>query len=226
MTLYWPRRLLAPRKVLPEPVYATESGGRSITAAEQIISSDAGYWQIVLDEIPLASPDQKRVWRAISVKLEGRLNTIAVPIYDQDIAPYPTIAAGPDSNIPFSDASLFSDATGFGQDIITATINAAVALNAVSVPINVTQGGDLEIGMHFSVLNRLYRIKEITSTIGTVTTVKVWPNVREAMLSGAEANFDDPRCLCRLATDGEMQSGIDDYAGRTLARVNFVEALP
>lgn len=226
MTLYWPRTLLAPRKVLPEPVYATESGGRSITAVEQIVASDAGYWSILLDEIPLASPDQKRVWRALSVKLQGRLNEIAVPIYDQDIAPYPVILIGPDSHIPFSDDSLFSDTTGFGQAIITATINASVALGAVSVGINLVSGSALEIGMHFSVSNRLYRIQEITSVVGALTTVKVWPPVRVAMSAAAVANFDDPRCLCRLASDGEMMSGIDDYAGRTLARAQFVEALP
>lgn len=226
MTLYWPRRLLSPRKVTAEPVYATSSGGRSLTAVEQIVATDAGYWSIVLDEIPVAGPDRKKVWRAMSVLLEGRLNTCAVPIYDYE-APWPTGSAfGDYTGIPFSDGALFSDDGGFQQPVITATVQSAVSLGAVTVAINVVSGGVLSIGDHFSVANQLYRIKGITSVAGAVTTVTVWPPVRVAMTAGQVAEFDDPRQLCRLATDGEMMSGADDYAGRTLARVNFVEALP
>lgn len=225
MTLYWPRRLLAPRKVTPEPVYATGSGGRSITAVEQIVTTDAGYWQIVLDEIPLASTAQKKAWRAISVLLEGRYGTIAVPIYDYG-APWPTADQSEITGIPFSDQSLFSDESGFSQPQISATVNAAVALGAVTVAINLVYGDVLEVGQHFSVANQLYRIKGITSVVGAVTTLTVWPPVRVAMTAGSAAEFDDPRQMCRLATDGEMMTGIDDYAGRTLARVTFVEALP
>lgn len=226
MTLYWPRRLLAPRKVTAEPVYATSSGGRSLTAVEQIVATDAGYWSIVLDEIPVAGAVRKKVWRAMSVLLEGRMNTCAVPIYDYE-APWPSGGTYADlPGIPFSDGALFSDDTGFAQPAITATVQSAVALGAVTVPINLTNGGPLEVPNHFSVENRLYRIKSITSVVGTLTTVKVWPPVRVAMTAGQTAEFDDPRQLCRLATDGEMMSAPDDYAGRTLARVNFVEALP
>lgn len=226
MTLYWPRRLLAPRKVTAEPVYATASGGRSLTAVEQIVATDAGYWSIVLDEIPVAGAVRKKVWRAMSVLLEGRMNTCAVPIYDYE-APWPVGADyGDYTGIPFSDSALFSDDGGFQQPVITATIQSAVSLGAVTVPITVVSGAALEVPNHFSVANQLYRIKSITSVVGTLTTVKVWPPVRVAMTAGADAEFDDPRQLCRLATDGEMMSGADDYAGRTLARVNFVEALP
>lgn len=225
MTLYWPRRLLSPRKVTPEPVYATSSGGRSLTAVEQIVATDAGYWSIVLDEIPLVSAAQKKVWRAISVLLEGRYGTIAVPIYDYG-APWPTAAQSEITGIPFSDQSLFSDESGFSQPQISATVNADVLLGAATVEINLVYGAVLEAGQHFSVVNQLYRIKSITSVVGAVTTLTVWPPVRVAMTAGGVAEFDDPRQLCRLATDGEMMSGADDYAGRTLARVNFVEALP
>lgn len=226
MTLYWPRRLLAPRKVTPEPVYATSSGGRSITAVEQIVATDAGYWSIVLDEIPVASPAQKKVWRAMSVLLEGRLNTCAVPIYD-DQAPWPTGLEFEDfTGIPFSDGVLFSDDGGFQQPVISATVQSAVSLGAITVAINVVSGGALSIGDHFSVDNELYRIKGLVSVVGTVTTVKVWPPVTVAMTAGQVAEFDDPRQMCRLASDGEMMSAPDDYAGRTLARVNFVQAKP
>lgn len=229
--LSWPRNILAPRKVMVEPVYATVSGGRGITALEQVIASDAGYWAITLDEIPFVSAGQKQVARALSVQLGGRLGAIDVPIYD-DQAPFPIVNGLPvkPGTVPFSDGAQFSDTSEFFMDTITASVVGAVALSATMMSINLSVGTFPQPGQHFSIQgatqNRLYRIKTSTLVSGTTYSVCVWPPVREAIADGTSAEFNDPRLTCRLKTDGEMQTFIDDYAGRTLAKVNFEELLP
>lgn len=228
--IVWPYHILAPRTVTPEPAYATMGGGRSLTAVEQVVASDAGYWAISYDGVPIASGLHKKAWRAISARAEGRLNPILVPTYDTDTNPWPLVNGAPftayPDGVPHSDDTLFSDDTGYAQPVIVATVDADVALGANSMVIDLVQGSALEPGQHYSVGVRLFRIKRITAVAGSLYTVTVWPPTREAITAGAIAEFDRPICKCRLATDGEMQSGKDDYAGRTLATVNFVEYLP
>lgn len=231
MNVPWPYKLLAPRKVVVEPVYATMSGGRSITAVEQIQSPDAGYWTIQLAEIPCVSRGQKQSARAISAQLQGRLGLCDVPIYDDANAPYPLPVPG-----AVVDGALWSDGAEFGDrgvwetETIIATISGAVALGAISMVVNLTAGSEVEPGQHFSVWgasrSRLYRVANVTNVAGSLYTVKVWPPVREAITAGATAEFSRPLLTCRLATDGEMKQFVDDYAGRTLATINFDEALP
>ncbi len=152
---------------------------------------------------------------------------ILVPTYDTDTNPWPLANGAPftayPDGVPHSDDTLFSDDTGYAQPVIVATVDADVALGANSMVIDLVQGSALEPGQHYSVGVRLFRIKRITAVAGSLYTVTVWPPTREAITAGAIAEFDRPICKCRLATDGEMQSGKDDYAGRTLATVNFVE---
>lgn len=228
--IWWPYDILPPRRVTVEPVYATMGGGRSLTAIEQIIASDAGFWSISYEDIPLVSGSQKKMWRALSAWLEGRLNPIFVATYDTDTNPWPLVNGLPYTpnghGLPHSDETLFSDTTGYDQPIIAATVNGNVSLGATSMVINLSYGEPLEPGQHFSVDDRLFRIKRITATVGALYTVTVWPPARQAITAGETAEFDRPRCKARLATDTEMLSGKDDYAGRTLASVNFVEYLP
>lgn len=229
--IQWPSTILPPRRVMCDPVYATTGGGRSLTAIEQIIASDAGYWAITLDEIPCASPVQKQVARALSVQMEGRLNGIDVPIYDSRNAPLASGQGfGPITGIPWSDPTSFSDGSLFQQGPIDASAAATAALGSNVVLITITTGGILQPGQHFSYQgasrSRLERIKTATLTTGTTYSCTVWPPLREAIPNATLLNFNDPRLTCRLKTDGEMQSFVDDYAGRTLAKVDFVELLP
>lgn len=212
--IYWPYAVLPPRKVMAEVVPATTGGGRSITAVEQVVSYDAGYWEIDLDEIPFASRAHKLAWREVAAVLNGRLGTCAVPVYDSDTAPWALDANGKLRKVGGS---------------IVGQVYVDAVLGATTVQLLITSGGALQAGQDWSVVNRLYRIKSITSQAavspGIVYTVKVTPPLREAIPGATMAEFEQPRCICRLKTDTEMQSGVDDYAGRTLAKVTFVELL-
>jgi len=232
--IYWPRDVLSPRQVTPELVPATISGGRTITSVEKIIKVDAGYWQITLDQIPYASKEHKRAWRAVAGILQGRFGTIAVPVYDTDGAPWPLDGNGnpitdyPDE--PHSDGTLFSDGTGYDQPVIVAEIYANAGLGAVYVTILFTFGDadGPQPGQFFSVANRLYRIIGVTASAASPTqvfTCKITPPLREPIFLGDTAEFDDPRCICCMATDTEMMSAADAYNGTSTGKVTFVEKI-
>lgn len=235
MTYQYPKAALPPRKVVPDLIPATVDSGRETPSAEEFSALNLGYWQIDLQEIPLASGPQKLAWRALSLNLQGRLSYADIPTYEDDIAPWPLFNGVPLTPFlaQFSDSTIFSDDTSFDDATIIATIADAAAAGATEVTISVSplpyQPQDLEGGMDFSVsgviLTRLYRIGTIVSAVGNLYTVTVEPPLREAISAGANANFEDPRCSCRLIDDQQMMSGIDDYAGRTLAGLSFVEVI-
>lgn len=246
----WPIDTLPPRTVLPELVPSTTGGGRSITAVEQIVSYDAGYWQIDLSEIPYASRAHKLAWRSTAAILNGRAGTCLVPIYDagpQDTIPWPIVAGKPVKSRP---SKIYTDGSMAPGASVVAALTADALLGASVISMSMIIGGQLYAGMHFSLGVRLYRIKSITSQSGGILTnddggfiltnddgvplgdpgqvsyvLKIWPPLREAVTSGDAVNFTQPICICRLATDKEMHSAGDDYAGRTLAKASFEEAI-
>lgn len=230
----WPELVLSPRQATAEVVPATTSGGRSITAVETIISFDAGYWTIILDQIPVASIAQKRAWKGTSAILGGRFGTIGVPIYDTDCPPWPLDSNGNpvtgNTQVPFADGKfvLFADGVGFSQDLIVAYMYEDAAQNDTQVSIQIVQGDVLQPGQTWSFGYRMYRIiaaSQVSAGAAPVYTVTVNLPLREAIPAGTQIEFDDPMCICRLATDTEMQSAPDDYAGRGLGKVTFVEAI-
>lgn len=228
----WPRTTLSPRAVTARIMGATASGGRTLTGKEQITAHDAGFWGVQLADIPVASQLQKTLWRTMSALMRGRRGVIDVPFYNTDTAP---IAPPPIGGIHFSDGALFSDGAAFSQGGgIAAVLHAGAALGVVQLVLAVNGDGEIQASDLFSVRGRsgYARGYEITSIISAIVsgadvlyTVKVRPPLREAMAAGAEAEFAQPLLTCRLLTDTEMQSAPDDYAGRALGRINFVEAI-
>lgn len=201
-TVVWPDTLLAPRSVTAEPQYATLDGGRGVTAVEEIGDSGGGYWKIIFSEIPVVSRQQKRQWRLIAALLEGRLGTCSVPVYIE------------------------------GQDGITATARSAPAVGTSVMTLRVT-AGVLSAGQEFTMVGptgnpRLHRIVGINSiTPGSGHTdygLQIFPSARFVPTIGQTCDFTDPRCLCNLLTDDEMGSAADDYAGRGLGKITWVEA--
>lgn len=235
MVYQYPKTVLPPRKVIPDIVPGTMDGGRGTPAAEQFSALDLGYWMIDLQEIPLASGPQKLAWRALSLNLQGRLGYADIPTYEDDVAPWPEfdgVPVTPDM-ATFSDGTIFSDGTWFDDATIIGRISVSAAAGGTQVVIDMSASPwptqPLDGGMDFSVkgatLTRLYRISTVVAVVGDVFTVNVEPPLREAIRAGANANFEDPRCTCRLVDDQQMLSGIDDYAGRTLASLSFEEVI-
>lgn len=204
----WPS-VLKPRKVTVQPQFGNMGGGRSISGIDQIVASDAGFWQIVFDEIPVASPAQQLAARAIAAQAGGRLNPINVTTFEQwwmTPSPSKTVAA-------------------------VASASGAIALGTnVGVVINLTTGTAIQAGMDFSAVGasstRRYRVSAITNVSGSLYTCNIWPPCREAISNGGSLNFATPGLTVRFATDTEQNTFAEDYAGRTLAKASLVELLP
>lgn len=237
MQKQYPFSTLPPRRVIPDIVPANTSGGRSITSVDQISGFDAGYWQIDLENIPVASRAQKLAWRSLAAFMSGRLNVMDIPTYLGSLAPWPIDADGnyvTPAQALFSDGTDFDDSTSFDDATISATIPIRASLGDVALDIKILDGASaLETGMDFSVqgaaYQRLYRVLSIDSvTLGsgfTTYSVTVSPPLREDIPARSVANFEQPRCTCRLADDLQTRSGADAYDGSTLANLSFVEAL-
>lgn len=119
----------------------------------------------------------------------------------QDVLAWRKIEGGLNGRV---NATLISIPTEDNDLVVTVDQN--VAMGATTVFLDVASGGELEEGMHFSVGERLYRIKEIVDfDSGTgVYELLVRPPVREAITASAVANFTAPVCRCRLMKDDGM----------------------
>ncbi len=238
MTNYpYPGGMLPPRSVMADIVPATTGGGRGITAVEQVISYDAGYWQIDLNEIPVASRGQKLAWRGLSANCDGRLGVIDVPTYPISVAPYALDADGkPITYLGglFTDRTVFSDGTPFSDGLIVSTMVNDADMGDTQVTIFIEASAqDLVAGMDFSAQGatrqRLYRVKTVGAktpvTGGYHYVLTITPPLREDIDAGAVLNWGNPICSCRLLDDTQMRSAVDDYAGRGLGKIVWVEAV-
>lgn len=92
---------------------------------------------------------------------------------------------------------------------VTATVNAAAALNATSVDLHFAAGGPPLPGHLFGVGARLYSINTVSSLGAGVYRLNIWPWLRVAFGGGEGATFCVPGncfapvCEMRLASDQE-----------------------
>lgn len=184
----WPDDTLKPKDVALAIRAFSAGGGRTLRGIEQVVQPDAGRWEISFGNIPIRTNDDVLRWRELEVLIGGRAKTVLVPAHDGKRAPWPG---------------------GVPGAAITATIFGAISRRATTGFITVTSGAALEEGMHFSVSERLYRIREITSTVGSLYGFTFFPPAREAMSNGATAEFRRPVCRCRLASDDQMNVVLD-----------------
>lgn len=224
MTMLWPETVLAPRAIDPDLDVRTLSGGPSLSGDEMIAATTAGRWRISYGGVPVMTLQQQKCWNAIAVLMEGRANSIAVPVANYFTAPWPLQASGarkPRSLGLHSDGTPFSDESVYWQDLIVATIRAASA-GASSVVIDLVDGQALEPGHVFGVgEDRAYKIKTV-SAVGSVYTCTIAPTLRAAITADTPARFDVPRVKCRLASDDSMRL-VRDLGRFGSADIEFIE---
>jgi hypothetical protein len=196
----WPFDDLKPRDIGIYPCFANIGGGVALTGKEAVTTSTGGYWRIMLGAIPVKTRANILAYRVIEAQLEGRANTVAIPIYDGKRAPWP---ASPGGTI---------DAESVNQ----------VEEGATGVQILQNNIGDLEVGMHFSVADRLYRIERADGESAFFDCI-IWPPVRDAWPAGQALEFRRPLCRVRLADDLGMALTLDGLK-RGEVSVEFVEA--
>lgn len=223
--LEWPVHVLTPRTLAVDLAPRTLAGAASVNGNTQVVSSSAGLWSIAYGEIPVLDEDAIKCWRALVALLEGRLTPIRVTISRMY---QPAGSAEADGlyggGTPHSDGTLFSDGTGYVERVIDVQLTAGMAKGATSAAIAINYADEIEPGQHFSIGDRLYRIKSIVYTDTDRASITFTPPAREAASTGAQLEFDDPSCLMRLASDREMDLPLD-FNRWAYPSVTFIEAV-
>lgn len=228
MTIRWPVGVLTPTTVNFDMAPRTIAGPSAASGFTQVVSSSASLWKAGFSKIIIAKEQHTLAWRAIAAMLEGRVGAILVPLC-RGYQPKPDGAesAGLWNPVPHSDGSFFSDDTGYVSRVIDVQLSGAVVAGATTASITINVAGDVQPGQHFSLGERLYRLKGVTDTTsGSVRTadIKFWPPAREAASAGDNLEFDDPVCRMRLATDDAMDLSLEMRRFAT-PTVQFLEDL-
>lgn len=220
MTIRWPRAVLRPQNASFDIAPRSLAAPSSVSGVGQVVSSDAGIWKATFSNVVIRDRQHVLAFRAIANLLEGRLGSILVP-FCRGYQPVPGDADGLYEQVPHSDDSFFDDDTGYVGRVIDVVTVGPMALRAVSGTVSVNYAGQVEPGQHFSVGERLYRVRSFNPDTGAIT---FRPPLREAVPSGTNLEFDSPVCRMRLATDSEMDLPLD--LGRfSFPSVNFIEDL-
>ena len=227
----WPIEELPPRRLSFNVAHRSISGPATRLGLGQVSASDAGIWKASLEEVIIHqqnSKDRIKLWHAIEGLLEGRLNTVLMPVDVIGRRPLPSGVTDDDIDYevgsPHSDDSYFDDDTGYLNGWIDVEVTTAAAARATTLVMTKTVCGDLEPGMHFSIGERLYKIKTVVSQTADAATVTLNLPLREAVTAGERCEFARPVCLMRLASDEEMDLAVE--MGRyAFPSINLVEAL-
>lgn len=222
--IHWPSGVLPPAEVMANLVPFTRGGGRSLGGVERSVRTDRGFWILTLDQVPIWTPAQHRIFNAIRVHLGGRSGLIAVPAWSFKSAPYVSgeheslVLTSHDDDTSFDDGSLYSQGS---IDIEMATY---APLGSTVVTLRLVNASTAA-GIRFSYQHAFYETGPIIGEPGAMLfQVPVFPAIRMAIPAGASLEVNEPTCLCRLKED----SGMDISEGITpLLRqsISFVEAV-
>ena len=229
-----PNEVLKEAKMMWELEGSTLQSGPTASGQTPVYRSDGGgRWKSELSDISLWTPTHRRVWRAMTTICDGGAQPIIVPVTETIDAPWPVVGGQLQRSTPdlaHSDNTFFSDGTGFGENVINATLYLDVALRDTTVFLTFSTGGPPMGGEYFSVNHpisrwRLYRIGTVRPFGSTVWQCTIKPPFREAIGAGADVEFDHPRCVMRLAETNSLDTTLEPYFfGRPSAA--FVEAFP
>jgi hypothetical protein len=222
--LHWAADILPPGEVMANLVPFTRSGGRSLGGIERTTRTDRGYWQITLDQIPVHSPAQRRVWNALRTGLGGRAGLIAVPVWSFFSAPYASGHYEEGSTALHDDGAPFSDGSTYAQGAIDVQMASYAPIGATVVSIRLGNATSAS-GIRFSYRHALYETGPVIGEVGqNVFQVPVFPAIRMPVPADAQLELDEPTCLCHLQEDRGMdqQEGISILQRRS---VTFVEAV-
>lgn len=199
------------------------SGGRSIAGTTQTIALDAGYWLMDLNEVVLRDRFDVLAWRQVEGKLQGRANTIDIPVCDITRPP-----GVPADFVPHSDGAPFSDDTLYSSGGPFAVLGVTAAAGGTELAILTLEEVWLHGGETLSLEhaepwgNRVYRVTDVTlhSTEGNVVTIT--PPLRAEALAGSRVELVRPVCRMKLVADDGMATELD-MARRASPSVAFVE---
>lgn len=220
----WPEALAPSTIGRPDLRSSMIAGTRTTAGTEQRVFSSAGRWEIRYT-IPVMTRAKVLAYSAVMDRLRSG-ESVVLKVFDMHRA------------------------EGFGGAEPVAELVSSVSAGATSAQIDAS-GLTLEIGVHFSIGQRLYRINRVTAEIASDSLVdiilseeKPWadaadwvedgshgsrysitflPPLRAAASSGATVEFTDLVCLCDLkdVTAGDLDLDMGKFG---TAQLTFVEA--
>lgn len=148
----------------------------------------------------LYRPDQLRVARALDMILDGGLTSIVVGTCETAFAHW----ARPAEPVPHSDGSPFSDEAFYAGAAPVGSVVSDAPLRATKLRIGLPAGVSLRGGEAFAIKhpNRGERRYQVARVSGDELTFR--PELREAVLAGAEVHFHNPGCVMKLANPDEF----------------------
>lgn len=209
---------------------AARGGGRGVTNTEQVVALPSGYATATLT-VPCVTRETNLAMRALLAGLDGRAGTVLVGPLENTRAPWNIDLVG--GKITYGRAAQRPDVY-FGDQRATLDfrLSGAAQMNATSITIQRNRGGVLELGMIFSIGNRLHMIVDLPSgelaspgvqgPAGAVSvTIRPW--LRADYADGTVIEFGRPIGTMRLATDdtGAMEQQLSRFS--TVA-LDLVEA--
>lgn len=232
--IYWPRILQRDRSWKWELGARTVSGGRSLSGLMPTARFDGGgMWMAELGDVQVSSADHVRAWRALTARLDSGATPVVLEARDERFAPWPLLDGAPvvsPYTATFSDGATFSDETVLESEVIAAELVEDAALRATTITISLSNAEPLRGGEHFSIQHdtfshRLYRVGKVVIDDDGNSVVTIRPPLREATAAGTRVEFDNPKCIMRLADPDAMDLMLERRIYGS-ASVKFVEDFP
>lgn len=222
--IHWPASVLPPAEVMANLTPFTRGGGRSLGGVERTVRTDRGFWNLMLDQVPVHSFAQHRVWNAIRTQLGGRAGLIAVPAWSFKSAPYASGEYEPPLLTPHDDDTSFDDGSLYSQGSIDIEMASYAPLGSTVVTLRLINASSAS-GIRFSYQHAFYETGPIIGEPGAALfQVPVFPAIRMPIPAGASLEVNEPTCLCRLKDDAGMDisEGITPLLRKS---ISFVEAV-
>lgn len=170
-----------------------------------------GRTTITYDSIRLWSRESHLAYNRLRSWAAGGVRAVHVPLITDYFTPRITETGPLWETSGFSDGGTFSDGGLFSEGVVVASVAEDAALNAGTLKIKVTDGGELvggevfslfsaEIGHHPYDIVQVDEVAEVSG--GVVYTCWVSPGLLQPALAGDEARFIRPLCTC-IIQDGE-----------------------
>lgn len=208
-TLVMPRCLLLRGQATWDNPGAFVSGGQSVFGPEPLTrrTDGGGGWRCVVQGMGLVTPQHHKTWNAFTTRWNLGDTKVVVPWTGFRLL---ATFAGGLGDTPWSDDTPFDDETLWESGSGFATLDADVALRATTAQIILPPGASLEGGEPFSLTGETYgtRLYVVVSVdeieaddAGDTVTITFGPPAREAYASGADVDFERPRCTMRAVID-------------------------
>ena len=202
-TFDWPATLI-PRNIQILPPRATQGMSTSLNRTVQVQAAVRPPFSVMM-EFDTLTNGEVLAWRAVAALLEGRANTIRLPLFDLWLrASEAAIGAGlvaHGDGTSFSDGALYSTA-----DIAGVTVTGVQGQRNIAVDFGV-YGRLLQAGQYFGLGDEPYICSGIT-WVGTVATIRCSPTLRRNYTAAALKL--KPTMIGRLTSDDGMALMLKD----------------